>query len=231
MKRYQETHAHIDFRVDMRSASPSTWSLLGEAKSKSQHVSRALLSPAAAEQPEVVELQELRERFPGGDRKLLSRAERLGIVVPLGESLIYLQPIYLQSTGSAFPEFRRIVVASPRQVVWGETLGDALRLLLAAEGSATPTPSPGTPTPGPSPTPGPGTSPTPTPGTDLPSDVAGLVEYANFHFETAQAALRAGDFATYGAEIALVETALRRLEILAPGLATPLPGATASPAP
>jgi len=74
-------------------------------------------------------------------------------------------------------------------------------------------------------------SPTPTPGTDLPSDVAGLIEYANFHFETAQAALRAGDFATYGAEIALVEAALRRLETLAPGLATPLPGATASPAP
>src|SRR6185503_14625446 len=81
------------------------------------------------------------------------------IVVPLDDSLIYLQPVYLQSTGSAFPEFRRIVVASPRQVVWGETLSDALRLLLAAEGSPTPSP-----TPGPSGGPGPSATPTPSGG-------------------------------------------------------------------
>jgi DNA-binding transcriptional MerR regulator len=45
-----------------------------------------LLAPVAAEQPEVVELAELRERFGGaGDRRPLERAVRLGIVVPLGE--------------------------------------------------------------------------------------------------------------------------------------------------
>ena len=45
------------------------------------------------------------------------------IVVPVGDSLIYLQPVYLQSTSSAFPEFQRIVVASPTTVVWGRTAG------------------------------------------------------------------------------------------------------------
>ena len=44
-----------------------------------------LLGPMTAEQPEVVEIAELRERFPGGDPKLLARAEKLGIIVPLGE--------------------------------------------------------------------------------------------------------------------------------------------------
>jgi Fic family protein len=48
MKRYLETHAHVDFKVDLRTTKPSTWVLLGEAKSKCQHVGRALLSPAAA---------------------------------------------------------------------------------------------------------------------------------------------------------------------------------------
>lgn len=48
MKRYLETHPHIDFKVDLRVAGPSTWVLLGEAKSKGQHVGRALLSPEAA---------------------------------------------------------------------------------------------------------------------------------------------------------------------------------------
>ncbi len=154
------------------------------------------------------------------------------IVLPLGDSLIYLQPVYLQSTGSAFPEFRRIVVASPRQVVWAETLGDALRLLLAAEGGSAPEPEPGSsPGPGSTPTPGPGATPAPTPGVGLPADVLGLIEYANAHFELAEAALRGGDFARYGTEIALVEAALRQLQILAPGLGSPVPGPSPSPAP
>jgi uncharacterized protein len=153
------------------------------------------------------------------------------IVVPLDDALIYLQPVYLQSTGSAFPEFRRIVVASPRQVVWADSLSEALRLLLAAEAGnlpppPSPTPGPG-PTPGPSP--GPSATPGPTPGTTLPTDVPGLIEFANAHFELAQAALRDGDFARYGTEIALVEAALQRLEQLEPGLASPLP--STSPAP
>jgi uncharacterized membrane protein (UPF0182 family) len=137
------------------------------------------------------------------------------IVVPVGDSLIYLQPVYLQSTSSAFPEFQRIVVASPTTVVWGRTLSEALNLLLAAQGGgpgASPSPGP-TPTPGPSATPGPTATPRPTlpPGGGLPTDVAGLVEYANTHFELAQAALRSGDFATYGTEMDNVQRALEAL--------------------
>lgn len=45
---YLATHPHIDFSVDLRSASPAIWLFLGEAKSKNQHISRALLSPTAA---------------------------------------------------------------------------------------------------------------------------------------------------------------------------------------
>ncbi|MCU0257793.1 MAG: MerR family transcriptional regulator [Solirubrobacteraceae bacterium] len=44
-----------------------------------------LLEPATAETPEVVELAELQQRFGPGDAKLLARAVKLGIVVPLGE--------------------------------------------------------------------------------------------------------------------------------------------------
>ncbi|MEA2608577.1 MAG: uncharacterized protein QOJ75_820 [Chloroflexota bacterium] len=155
------------------------------------------------------------------------------IVVPLDNSLIYLQPVYLQSTGSAFPEFKRIVVASPRQVVWGASLGESLRLLLAAESGGAPGPAPSPPSsPGPSASPGPGGGPSPTPAAGLPTDVAGLIDYANAHFELAQTALRDGDFARYGQEIALVQAALQRLQVLAPGLATPGgAGASASPAP
>jgi uncharacterized membrane protein (UPF0182 family) len=153
------------------------------------------------------------------------------IVVPVRDSLLYLQPIYLQSTGSAFPEFRRIVVASPRQVVWGGSLGEALGLLLEAEGDgpppSQPPPDPGAPTPTPQPTDPGQPTPTPDPADPLPQDVSGLIDYANRHFELAQEALRDGDFARYGQEIALVEAALQRLDELAPGLGLP----SASPAP
>ena len=140
------------------------------------------------------------------------------IVVPVGDSLLYLQPVYLQSTSSKFPEFQRIVVASPTVVVWGRTLSEALNLLLAAGGQQPgPSPTPGGgPSPGPTVSPGPSASVSP----GLPSDVAGLIAYANAHFEAAQQALRDGDFARYGQEIALVKEALARLQVLAP---TPSP--------
>ena len=60
-----------------------------------------LLAPSSAEQPEVVELDELRERFPGGTRKLLTRAERLGVIVPLGEDRYELPSPTLLRAGEA----------------------------------------------------------------------------------------------------------------------------------
>jgi uncharacterized membrane protein (UPF0182 family) len=152
------------------------------------------------------------------------------IVVPVGDSLLYLQPVYLQSTSSAFPEFQKIIVASPTTVVWANTLGEALTSLMLQSGPApspspapNPSPSPGaTPTPAPTPTATPGPGQSQAPGDQLPTDVNGLVSYANLHFEAAQAALRAGDFATYGGEIAKVESALQRLGELT-GLPSPTP--------
>jgi uncharacterized membrane protein (UPF0182 family) len=130
------------------------------------------------------------------------------IVMPVQDSLLYLQPVYLQSTSSAFPELQKVIVASSTKVVWGNTLAEALDQLLGV------TPGPGqTPTP----TPGPGQTPTPTtgPGQTPPAgNVQGLVTYANHHFELAQQALRNGDFATYGAEMKLVQDALRQLATL-----------------
>jgi uncharacterized membrane protein (UPF0182 family) len=152
------------------------------------------------------------------------------IVVPVGDSLVYLQPVYLQATSAKFPAFQKIIVASPTKVVWGDTLRQALNQLLAAQGSAPgPSPSPGpSPTPGSSATPGP--SGGPGPGATPPAgDVAALVEYANQHFELAQQALRDGDFARYGQELALVKQALAQLQALVGAPGSPGPPASAAP--
>jgi uncharacterized membrane protein (UPF0182 family) len=134
------------------------------------------------------------------------------IVVPVQNSLIYLQPVYLQSANSAFPAFERIIVATPTQVVWDTNLAGALNLLLASGPNGSPPPSTG---PSPTPSTGPTASPSSGPGSSPPvGNVPALVAYANAHFELAQTALRNGDFATYGAEIAKVQAALRELSQL-----------------
>ena len=144
------------------------------------------------------------------------------IVVPVGDSLIYLQPVYLQSTGSSFPEFQRIVVASPTDVVWAPTLGESLRLLIEAQGTPGPGSSPSpSPTPAPTPSGGPAPTPSSSPGDELPSDVASLIDYALAHDVLAKQALADGDFARYGEEIAKVEAALQRLDELTPASPSP----------
>jgi len=151
------------------------------------------------------------------------------IVIPVQDSLLYLQPIYLKSANASFPQLEKIVLASPTTVVWGDTLDEALRLLLAGgfgRGGPAPPPAPSA-SPG-APTPAPSGGPVATP----PADVQALVDYANQHFERAEAALRAGDFATYGREIALVQDALQRLDLLVHGSSpagSSAPGASPSP--
>jgi hypothetical protein len=76
-----------------------------------------------------------------------------------------------------------------------------------------------TPTIGPSsPTVGPSGSPV----VGLPSDVKGLIAYANNHYAAAQAALKNGDAGGYNVEMAKVQAALAKLAILE-GLGTPTP--------
>jgi hypothetical protein len=152
------------------------------------------------------------------------------IVLPVGDSLIYLQPVYLRSESAKFPAFERIVVASSTHVVWGATLSEALNKFLAEEAGGGPGPSPSpNPSPSPAPSGGPVASPSPptpsgTPGPVVSpptGDVTALVAYANQHFEAAQAALRAGDFAKYGTELELVRQALSQLQALTAGGSPP----------
>ncbi|HEX7472466.1 MAG TPA: UPF0182 family protein, partial [Candidatus Limnocylindrales bacterium] len=152
------------------------------------------------------------------------------IVIPLQNSIIYLQPIYLQSTSSKFPQLEKVVLASSTTVVWGNTLQESINLLLQGGFSG----NNGGPSPSPGPSASPGTTPTPAPtgpAPSLPAGVQGLVDFANTHFERAQTALRAGDFATYGAEIALVQDALRQLEQLTGGSPIPSVPPASSPSP
>ena len=52
------------------------------------------------------------------------------LVIPIGESLLYAEPIYLQAASLAFPELKRVILATNDDVVMEETLDDAVRAIL-----------------------------------------------------------------------------------------------------
>ena len=129
------------------------------------------------------------------------------LVLPVGSSFIYIKPLFIQATQGKIPELQRIILATQDKVVMAETFAKALDLLFVTT-SPGPPPAP-TPTPGASPTPRPSGAPTPTPGPS--QSVAELVRLAQQHYDAAQAALRSGDFAEYGRQIALLQDDLAKL--------------------
>jgi uncharacterized membrane protein (UPF0182 family) len=54
------------------------------------------------------------------------------LVIPIEESLIYVQPLYLRSAGGRIPELKRVIVAYQNQIVMEETLDRALDRLFPA---------------------------------------------------------------------------------------------------
>ncbi|HEX5177890.1 MAG TPA: UPF0182 family protein [Gemmatimonadaceae bacterium] len=125
------------------------------------------------------------------------------LVIPIEESLIYVQPLFLRAAGGSIPEMKRVVVASGDRVVMGETLDQALDAMFGngatiavsaqqAEGTAA-APPPN------------GKAPAPSAG------VASLIEQAQSHYDRAIAAQRAGDWSAYGKQIDSLGAVLTQL--------------------
>src|SRR5438094_4760919 len=60
------------------------------------------------------------------------------LVIPIEESLIYVQPLYLRAEGGRIPEMKRVVVAHENQVVMEETLEAGLTRLFGGGGAVEP---------------------------------------------------------------------------------------------
>lgn len=56
------------------------------------------------------------------------------LVLPMGRSILYVEPLYLKAESGELPELKRVVLSSGGQVVWGQTLEEALNRLLGQEG-------------------------------------------------------------------------------------------------
>jgi uncharacterized membrane protein (UPF0182 family) len=120
------------------------------------------------------------------------------LVVPVEESLLYVQPIYIRATAageggataaqqaaeSGIPEFKFVIVSFDGRIEMRESLDGAL----AAIFGGAPGGGPVTPPPGDDPV-------------EIPAELEALVAAADQAFAEADAALRAGDLAEYAAKI------------------------------
>jgi hypothetical protein len=57
------------------------------------------------------------------------------LVIPVGDSLLYAQPIFLQAERSPMPELRLIVLATQDRLVYGQSYQEALKALFGAGGA------------------------------------------------------------------------------------------------
>ncbi len=115
--------------------------------------------------------------------------------IPIDQSLIYIQPLYLAAEQSALPELRRVVVAFGNQIAMEPTLESALGRIFGGRIR--------------------GDEARPPERAAMPAApdaaLAGLVQRAWDAWQKAQDALRRGDWATYGQEQKRLEDALRQL--------------------
>lgn len=152
------------------------------------------------------------------------------LTLPVGGGILYVQPVYLKSTGeTSYPTLQRVLVAFGDKVGFAPTLDGALKQLFGGDSGATAGDSDNTgqtpPTPG----------ETPPASAGAQADLKAALQAANAAIAAGQAALAAGDFATYGEEQKKLAAALQRaldaelkIPVAAPE-ATPNPAATPSP--
>jgi uncharacterized membrane protein (UPF0182 family) len=147
------------------------------------------------------------------------------LVVPLQDSILYVQPVYMSSNSNPLPVLQKVIVATPSQIVWGDTLQEALTALVSGNGqspgsSASPGTSSGSsPSPSIAPTQS-GGAPTAGPSVTLSGTAQQLIAEANQHYNLAQQALRNGDLATYQSEMNIVGQILSQLQTV---VGTPAP--------
>ena len=103
------------------------------------------------------------------------------LVIPIEESLIYVQPIYLRAEGGRIPELKRVIVAHENRIAMEKTMDLALESIFGGRVS--------------------GSKKSTVPTTRIPTLNQNLIQQAKYHFDRAMSAQRDGNWALYGEEI------------------------------
>ncbi|MDP9224801.1 MAG: UPF0182 family protein [Actinomycetota bacterium] len=127
------------------------------------------------------------------------------VVLPINDSILYVQPLFISASNVGNPELKRVIVAYNGETVMRNSLGQALGALF---GKAPTQPQ----QPGPPPSKGGGIGPS-----------QNLIQKANSLYRRAQAALQKGDFATYGRLTKQLGRVLQRALSQGAGSSAPAP--------
>jgi len=147
------------------------------------------------------------------------------LTLPVGGGLLYVQPVYVQGTGSAsYPVLRSVLTAFGDKVGFAPTLEESLRQLVADDGTST-TPAPSTPTGD-----GGGQPSAPASG-DPAAQLSQAVTDAAQAMRDADAAMSKSDWTAYGEAQTRLHDALTRAEAAQTALGTTSSGAAATPSP
>jgi uncharacterized membrane protein (UPF0182 family) len=165
----------------------------------------ALVNARINQQPEISSAITLLSSPGQGSKVILGNM----LLIPIEQSILYVQPLYVESEGTPLPQLKRVIAVYADKVVMRETLGGALTAIF---GEAPPTleqQAPDAPPPIEAP-PG-GQEPTaPGPSVPINPTVQDFISQANSHFDAAQSALARGDLAGYQRENDIARDLIRQ---------------------
>lgn len=123
------------------------------------------------------------------------------LMIPVANSLLYVQPLYVESARNQFPVFQLVIAVYGTQVAIDSTLAAALTQVFAAPVSTTPG---GTSTTG-----------------ALSSQVRSLLDAAQTEYQQSLTDLKAGNLGNYQTDITTMESDLEEVQQLTGGTVTP----------
>ena len=141
------------------------------------------------------------------------------LVIPIEQSILYVQPLFLESPQAQIPQLERVVLVMADRVVMERTLDDAIARLLGEEVSGAITDEDDA------------IVDEGDEGQDEEATEASLVQDALDAFEAADEALAEGDLGEYQRQIDVAQRALERLAELRGVEVEPTPTPEASPSP
>lgn len=121
------------------------------------------------------------------------------LVIPIEQSLIYVEPLYLESETSKIPELKRVIVAYGDRIAMDETLDAALARIFGDVGAIDTVKTTPTSTPKAQPT------------VEEKPDVAKLADQALKEYQRMKELQQKGDWAGYGQQLNRLEETLKSL--------------------
>ena len=114
-------------------------------------------------------------------------------VIPIKDSLLYVEPVYLEASNSAIPEVKRVIVVYGDKIAYESTLGDALQELFGDNGGAD-------------------TSKSVKKNGKKNKSQMDYIREAQKAYDEGQSALKEGDWAGYGKQMDALKEALDHLK-------------------